>query len=319
MIEVLTPIWQRVLRLPAITPEDHFFDLGGDSSLALELFNEIAKTSGRHLPPATIYQAPTIAALSRLLEKPNPTPFPAVVLLKLGTQGPPIFMTHGLGGSVIDFYQLIKHIECENPIYGMQSRGIDGVEQPFERVEDMAQFYLDAITELQPHGPYFLIGFSLGGLVAFEMAQQLRKTGEQIALLEILDAYPHNRYVRLGERARLAARQTKRRASNLLRPKIAARSPSEQAPGSPLDSAMDRVRDSAYRALESYKPGFYPGKINFIRAEVVTDFPRDAVSVWKPLAQELEVETVPGDHLGILTTHFKELGLVLSRHIKEVI
>src|SRR5437867_728076 len=146
MADVLSPIWQRVLQVPSISVEDNFFDLGGDSSLALELFNEIAKTCGRELPPVTIYHAPTIAALADLLELATAPKLPALVLLKPGIQNPPIFITHGLGGSVMDFYQVVKRIDIPNAIYGMQAKGIDGVEEPFDRIEDMAQFYLDAIT-----------------------------------------------------------------------------------------------------------------------------------------------------------------------------
>src|SRR5947207_13901417 len=98
MVDVLTPIWQRILQVPSIGVEDNFFDLGGDSSLALELFNDIAKTCGRELPPVTIYHAPTIAALAALLEQAPAPQFPAVVTLKPGNHDPPVFLPHGLGG-----------------------------------------------------------------------------------------------------------------------------------------------------------------------------------------------------------------------------
>src|SRR5271170_7389879 len=173
MVEMLTPIWRRVLQLSSVDVEANFFDLGGDSSLALQLFNEIARTSGRELPPVTIYLAPTIASLAAALEQPSDLRFPPLVLLKDGYAEPPLFVTHGLGGSVIDFFQVVKHIQTPHSIHGMQARGVDGTEEPFDRIEDMAQFYLDAIRQVQPHGPYLLVGYSLGGLVTFEMAQQL--------------------------------------------------------------------------------------------------------------------------------------------------
>src|SRR5271156_3255568 len=171
MIEVLTPIWQRVLQLSPIQINDDFFDLGGDSSLALQLFTEIAQVCDRELPPVTIYQARTIAALAALLEQPTTPRFPTLVLLKPGANKPPVFLAHGLGGSVIDFFQPVRQIETDHPIYGMQARGIDGLEEPLERIEDMADFYLDAIKKVQPRGPYILVGYSLGGLVVLEMAQ----------------------------------------------------------------------------------------------------------------------------------------------------
>ena len=191
MIEVLTPIWKRVLKRSAIGIEDNFFDLGGDQYWPLICLPKIEQVCGQQLPPAMIYHAPTIAALAAQLEQPTASPFPPLVLLKAGSEASPIFIAHGLGGSVIDFFQLVRHMECQQPIYGMQARGIDGVDEPFYRIEDLAQFYLDAIKEIQPHGPYFLIGYSLGGLVTLEMAQRLRHEHEQVALLVMLESYPY--------------------------------------------------------------------------------------------------------------------------------
>ena len=313
MIEVLTPIWQRVLQLSSIQVDDDFFDLGGDSFLALQLFNEIAEACDRELPPVTIYQARTIATLATLLEQPTTPRFPALVLLKEGAKKPPIFLAHGLGGSVIDFFQPVKHIESDHPIYGMQAKGIDGLDEPLESIEDMAEFHLKAIKELQPDGPYALIGYSLGGLVVLEMAQRLSANGEQVALLAMLDAYPHMRYLSLGQRLRLAARQA-RRGLHVLR-NLSGSAPYQPPAGVSLTPAMQRVRASAYLALTRYRPRFYPGEIKFVRAEVPSGFPADAEAVWNPLAQKIEVSSVPGDHLGIIATHHEELATVLSRYV----
>ena len=199
MIEVLTPIWQRVLQLSSIQVDGDFFDLGGDDLLARELFTEIAQACHRELPPVTIYQARTIAALAALLEQPTALKFPALVHLKKGAKKPPVFIAHGLGGSVIDFFQTVRHIESDHPIYGIQAKGTDGLDAPLERIEDMAEFHLSAIRELQPHGPYALIGYSLGGLVALEMAQRLSENGEKVGLLAMLDAYPNLRHLSWGQ------------------------------------------------------------------------------------------------------------------------
>lgn len=317
MIDVLTPLWRRVLQLSSVDVNDNFFDLGGDSSLALQLFTEIAQTCDRELPPVTIYQAPTIAALAALLEQPAAPRFPALVLLKDGTKQPPVFVAHGLGGSVMDFYQPIKHIESDHPIYGMQARGTDGLDEPLERVEDMAQFYLDAIKEVQPRGPYLLIGYSLGGLVVLEMAQRLSASGERVALLAMIDAYPHIRYLSFGQRARLIARQARRGLQSL--ENLSGSTAYQPPAGVSFTPAMQRVRDKAYLALTRYRPQFYPGKIDFVRAATCSAFPKDAAAVWTPLAAKIEVVTVPGDHLGIITTHFEDLASLLSRYLEKAI
>jgi surfactin synthase thioesterase subunit/acyl carrier protein len=315
MVEVLTPIWQRVLQLPSIGVHDNFFDLGGDSSLALQLFNEIAQACDRELPPVTIYQAPTIAALAALLEQPTTPRFPTLVLLKPGAENPPVFIAHGVGGSVMDFFKPVRHIATDHPIYGMQARGIDGVDEPLERIEDMADFYLDAIKKLQPRGPYLLVGYSLGGLVVLEMAQRLSASGEKVALLAMLDAYPHIRYLSLGQRVLLILRQGRRGVRSI--GNLSGSTPYRPPAGVSLTPAMQRVRDSGYLALSSYRPRFYPGKIKFVRAEMSSAFPDDAAAVWANLAKEFEIDTVPGDHLGMIATHYESLAALLSRYLYE--
>ena len=315
MQEILVPIWQRILQQPSVHVEDNFFELGGDSSLALQLFNEIAKTCGRELPPVTIYQAPTITALAALLEQPATKRFPPLVLMKSGTEKQPVYLAHGLGGSAMDFFQPVKYIQSEHPIYGLQAKGIDGVDEPFECIEDMAQFHLDAIRELQPHGPYLLIGYSLGGLVAMEMAHRLSAMGEKVGLLAMLDAYPHMSHISLGQRLRIRARQARR---GLLFVGDLGGSASYKPPADvSFSPTMQRVRNSAYLALTRYQPRLYRGKVKFVRAAVSSVFPYDAAAVWAKFVTDFEVETVPGDHLGIITTHYQSLGNVLCRYLEE--
>lgn len=314
-VETLTAIWQRVLRTSTVGMEDNFFDLGGDSSLALELFNQIARACGRDLPPVMIYHAPTISALLRILEEPTVPKVPALVQLRSGTAHPPIFLTHGLGGSVMDFYQVVRHISASNSIYGMQTRGIDGIDEPFDRIEDMAGYFLESVRELQPRGPYVLIGFSLGGLVTLEMAQQLLAKGEKIALLAMLDSYPHIAHLSASQRFRLALRQAGRR----ILARFGLQKSTTTITDPLLTPAAQRLRESAYLALERYTPRFYPGEINFVRAAIPTDFPADAAAVWAPLARQLTVKTVPGDHLGIMTTHFESLAAVISDLVNRAV
>ena len=338
LIEKLTPIWERVLQRTPIRLDDNFFDLGGDSSLALKLFTEIAQACGRELPPVMIYQAPTITALAEVLEQPSLAKFPPLVQLKAGSEEPPVFIAHGMGGNVMDFFQLVKHIHSAHPIYGMQAKGIDGIEEPFERIEDMAGFFLKAIRALQPSGPYLLVGYSLGGLVTLEIAQRLTRIGEKVGLLAMLESYPHRRYLSVGQRLRLFARNVGRHAHTLARLPMcegisylihpaerlvyvprngSSRERNRTSVGTWFRPATQRMRDRAYLALKRYQPHFYPDKIKFVRAESCSEFPDDAAAVWACLAQQIEVETVPGDHLGIINKHFQLLGAVLSRYLRE--
>jgi|SRR5579859_200374 len=340
MIDLLMPIWRRVLQRASIQVEDNFFDLGGNPSLATRLFSDIAAACGRHLTPVWIYQAPTVKALAEILEQSSTAVrLPPLVLLRAGTLGTPIFMAHGMGSNVLELFELVKHIAVDSSIYGMQAKGADGVDEPLERIEDMAHFHLTAIKKLQPHGPYLLIGYSFGGLVTLEIAQRLSENGERVALLAMLDSYPHKRNLRLGQYTRLIARQAKRHASIAMqlpirqalcyltrrseRRSYASRDGGEQAidreaVSGPFAQVTESVLGADVRALRHYSPRFYQGKVNFVRAEITTDFPDDAAAVWADSVDEFEVETVPGDHQSILTAHAESLASVLSRYLRGI-
>jgi acetoacetyl-CoA synthetase len=336
MIEVLTQICQRVLQRSPIDSEDNFFDLGGNDSLADSVFAEIAQVCGRELPSATICHAPTIASLAALLEHPTLPRFSPLVQIKTGSETPPILIAPGLGGRA-SFSQLAKHIRIGHPIYGIQARGVDGMEEPFERVEDMAEFYLGALNQLQLPGPYILVGYSFGGLIALEMAQRLSQR-KQVAQLILMGTYPHPRYFPPGERLRFIAKRARHRISFI-----------KQMPGKALSNfaralerrshiaeaihrtlspetsrlsfaqSILRVEASDLVALAHYRPRFYPGKIRFVTPEADHYYPSDPTPLWKGLAAELEVETVPGDHEGMVSTYFESLATVLTRYVKEAV
>ncbi len=327
-VEFLLPLWQRVLQRRSINLNDNFFDLGGDPSSAERMFAEIVERYGRDLAPLLIYRAPTISTLAGLLEQPDAPCLPALLLMKAGTEGPPIFIAHGLGDTVFDLFRLVDTIESSRPIYGMQARGIDGVGEPFTSVEAMAGFHFDAITELQPQGPYSLIGYSLGGLVVLEIAQRLLASGEKVGLLALVDSYPHRNQLAADQRVLLSLRLAKRRVWSLIRTfpdRSRSKTSGHNAGGAPqlnhseFSSAkmMQLMRDAASLAWRSYRPRFYPGTIKFIKAEISTDFPDSPVAVWSRLAAQLDVETTPGDHLAMLTVEFGKLGAVLTRCLNE--
>ena len=335
-VDVLTEIWQRVLRRSPIAPDDNFFDLGGNDSLADSIFAEIARVCNRELPSATICYAPTIAALATLMEQPAFPRLPPFVQLKTAGEEPPILIAHGLDGRA-SFSHLAKHIRTGHSIYGIQAKGVDGMEEPLDRIEDMAKFYLDALGEVQPRGPYILIGYSFGGLVALEMAQRLSERGEIVALLVLVDAYPHPRHLSSGQRLRLIARRTRRHISEMKqRPAREAisyfvrgierrsgissgRNRGDHLPETcrlSLARTLSHVHDRAYVAFRHYRPRFYRGKIKFVKAEVNSYFPDDPTAVWGGLAEELEVETVPGNHLELVRAEFGGLAAALTRYVR---
>jgi amino acid adenylation domain-containing protein len=189
----LTVIWQRLLGVQNISIRDNFFELGGHSLIAVRLFAEIEQIWGQNLPLATLFQQQTIEELADVLrQKEWSAPWSSLVLIQAGGEKPPLFCVHPVGGNILEYYTLANYLGQDCPVYGLQSQGLDGKQQPFRSIEDMAKHYIQEIQTVQPHGPYFLTGYSFGGLVAFEMAQQLRARGEEMGLLALLDSSAPN-------------------------------------------------------------------------------------------------------------------------------
>lgn len=325
-IHALRRIWRKVFSRPSIGPDESlnagldedFFDLGGDAWLAAELFTQIKNELGISAPPTTICLAPTIAALGLVLDNPR-SKGPAVLLKPGANQAPPIFMFHGIGSSIIDLVPLVRRMRMDRPIYGLESRGNDGTEEPQERIEDIGESFLTAMRRIQPHGPYFLIGYSFGGLVALELAQQLKAQSEEIGLLAMLDSYPDRHYLSFAQYWRLLLQLAVNRVSGRDKPAVAHRAFLGQTGDQPdsLVHALQQVKDAHYRALRAYRPGFYNGEVKFIRAAVPSHFPADPVPVWSHLARRLEVESVPGDHVGMLTAGVGPLASLLDRYLRD--
>jgi amino acid adenylation domain-containing protein len=184
----LTKIWERVLGIQPIGMRDNFFELGGHSLMAVRLFAEIERVWHQNLPLATLFQAQTIAELAIVLRESEwSPPWSSLVLIQPGGAKPPLFCIHPIGGNILEYYALANYLGREHPVYGLQSQGLDGQQAPFRSVEDMASHYITEIRTVQPHGPYLLLGYSFGGLVAFEMARQLDAVGEKIQMLALLD------------------------------------------------------------------------------------------------------------------------------------
>ncbi len=187
----LADIWQEVLDLAAIGVRDSFFDLGGHSLLAIRLMVKIEQQFNRQLPLAALFQNPTIEALAAVLRQDTEgdnKPWSPLVPLQPAGQEPPFFCFPPGNGDVLCYRELARRLGSKRPVYGLQPPGLDGQQAPFERIEDLAAYYAEAIQTRQPRGPYYLGGWSMGGVVAFELAQQLQRRGEKVARLVVIDS-----------------------------------------------------------------------------------------------------------------------------------
>jgi amino acid adenylation domain-containing protein len=184
----LAPIWEEVLKVKPISITDNFFDLGGHSYLAAVLIGKIRTELGHSLPLGSLFAAPTVQKLAALIQQNLEAPTASsIVPFHEEGERPPLFLIAGVGGHVFTFHRFGRLLGDQQPTYGVKAIGIDGTRPPLTRIEDMAAEYLQEITALRPKGPYMLGGYSVGALVAYELALQLRRLGHEIKLLVVFD------------------------------------------------------------------------------------------------------------------------------------
>jgi thioesterase domain-containing protein len=340
---LLLDIWRKLLGISNIDIHADFFELGGHSLLAAMLAAEIQKATERTVPLAALFRAPTIASLAELLRSDNEPEFSHLVALRPHGSGRPLFIVHGMFGNVVQLRALAEGLDTDRPVYGLQARGADLRLQPHTTTDEMAAAYVSAIRTIQPNGPYALAGYSLGGLIAYEMACRLSEAGEQVDVLALFDTQVHSRNSMLSERLMhnlsLVGRVV--RKLKILRPVewpaylssklmmicglLFGRLQAIDAEAQPITlpdpiSARNRELYSiCIREYAAYRPRPYAGRVAMFR----TPHPRfdmcDPLPLWKRLTGGVDVFTVAGTHGTMMDK--ENVGSVarqLSRYLTQV-
>jgi thioesterase domain-containing protein/acyl carrier protein len=185
----LLRIWQSIFSKKNIGVEDDFFDIGGHSLNAVQLMSEIKRKFQLDLPLSALIAKPTIRSIAGLIESKNTDHlWEVIVPIRLGGSLPPLFLIHGAGLNILLYQSLTKHLTSDRPIYGLQAKGLNGIHTITTSIGEMAAHYIEEIKKIQPRGPYYFLGFSLGGFIGFEMARILTRQNEKINFIGIIDS-----------------------------------------------------------------------------------------------------------------------------------
>jgi aspartate racemase len=305
----LVRIWEEVLGRKPIGIRDNFFELGGHSLLAARLMHRIGQALNKTVPLVMLFEAPTIERLAATLRQDGWSHhWSSLVPIQPAGSHLPFFCIHGVGGNVLGFYELGRRLAPDHPFYGLQSHGLDGKHAPHATIEEMAAHYLDEIRTVQPRGPYSFGGFSFGGLVAYEMAQQLLARGEEVGLLVLFDTYPGDLKSVTSSLFSLLLTPSWRHWTHDL-PKAIRKRIRRTWRGWRLPQLLVDIRNSNSGAADRYVLRPYAGKATLVRAieQSLRSASHDPHAAWKSLVGTLEIHDVPGNHYEILVEPQVEL------------
>jgi amino acid adenylation domain-containing protein len=336
----VTEIWEKVLDVRPIGVRDNFFNLGGHSLAAVRLMAQLRDAFGRELPLSILFQNGTVEQLASMLrEQPGSLPESPLVGIKTSGARPPFFCVHPIGGNVLCYSTLAQHLGADQPFYGLQSMNMSDDSAAPLSLEESAAHYIKAMREVQPRGPYFLGGWSLGGVLAFEIARQLHEQRRHTALLALMDSWApleenKPREV-VTDDAKLLAHLARSYKMSLPDDDVSWLDSDEQ-----VESVLERAKKAhllppevgaawlrrllelhrnSLSAVLDYEPAIYPGRITLFRAErsAARDSAPDDWGWGRLSAEPVSVHAVPGDHHTMLSEpHVQTLAGLLAAQLE---
>ncbi len=352
MEKLLASIWKAVLNVEEVGIHDNFFDLGGHSLLAVRLFSRIQQALNKKFPLAILFEAPTIQLLAEALHTDKKgDPDSALVAIQTTGTKPPFFWAHGLGGGddgggPFRYRKLALLLGPDQPSYGLRTP-----KDPFSQIEEMAATFVRDLRKIQPEGPYYLGGYCMAGVVAYEMARQLRDQDQEVALLVLIDSgvFNHsiglrsltpkamfryganfvfwawdilrNEHVKLSHPAKRLLYLLRRTVFRRLTPGKARVYPEI---GEVLDmtgypAEARKFAEAHWQAFIRYTPKKFDGRVTLFAPKARSLLAPDPVIVWGTLAEEgVDPYVIPGNHATMLEEPFvqdlaKSLGAVLAK------
>jgi len=328
-------IWQKLLGAGNIGLESDFFELGGHSLLAVELMVAIENQTGQKLPVNSVFQYPTLKNFSNLLEPEMKSEISWQSLVPIQPKGKktPLFLIHGAGANITPFYGLANHLDPEQPVYGIQSKGLNGIDEPLHTIEEMAAFYIEEIKKVCPQGPFHLGGQSFGAYVAFEMAKQLKSKGQSVGKIILFDVSAYQSETKLTPLDKVKMKVWYQIEKRIIDTKLAFTHPDtlkrsklrsfnrkkklfnhwfgkdENTTGPNMFENLERIRKINHKAMDEYLLSHYDGEIILLKAKIRTFLVGDKEFYgWKPYASQVITMEMEGDH----NSMFDDPALVIN-------
>ncbi|MEN0054907.1 MAG: amino acid adenylation domain-containing protein [Mucilaginibacter sp.] len=344
--KLVADIWQELMGLENISILDNFFELGGRSLVAVQIMARLEKETGKRLPLATLFEYSTVEKLAARLEvDATSITWESLVPIKPSGSKMPLYIVHGAGLNVLLFNALAMNMDAEQPVYGLQAKGLNGIDEPLDVMEEIAANYIAEIVAKNPEGPYALAGYSLGGIIAYEMAKQLMAAGKEVKMLAMFDTYAEQSTVhqsslkravnkaalvlkQVGYSAVLLADDPKRTIeykSLIIKRKIIKLfwklSPSKEEKKEGFFAYDNEIDEASEKALRNYILIPLPIAIELFRAKKRTFYMPDFNFLgWRPFALKgVHVHDIPGEHNTIFAPpNDKEFAVVLQNCLDKV-
>jgi thioesterase domain-containing protein len=308
LLQALIALWRRVLDIRNIGPDDEFFALGGHSIAAAQLFALIQQELGYTAPLAVLYDAATPRLLAKTLFRgTSAEDWNALVPINRQGDRTPLFLIHAAEGNVLLYRSLAAHLGSDQPVYGLQSAGLAGNTPVDPRFEHVARNYVDEVRKIQPHGPYLLGGYCLGGTIALEMAQQLIEQSETVGLVVLIEDY-NVRAMRwpLAPRHQLVNRL-------LLNPYFHLQNMLAAEGAAKFDFFMEKLRVEIRRAKVSVRGAWSGLRIRFIPDSASPALRAKLADLYEGALNNYDVKPYPGElTLFIAERHLAGFGVPLG-------
>ncbi|MDF7810789.1 non-ribosomal peptide synthetase [Hymenobacter sp. YC55] len=340
--KLVADIWKQYLQVPTVGIFDDFFKLGGHSLIAVQVIAQLEKATGKKLPLATLFESSTVEKLAAVLQMDSKfITWDSLVPIKPQGSKTPLYIVHGAGLNVLIFKALSKNLDPEQPIYALQAKGLNGIDEPHGTIEEMAAHYISTIERVNPNGPYALAGYSFGGIIAFEMAKQLKAAGKAVPFLAMFDTYADQpdhftpfltrytkRFLFFLKRILFFFVLLRKSPKATIQYKVEAIRRDFQKLKYSKEQYYEEVYGHSYKMASMHKSAAHKYKltpqnikIELFRAKDRTYYVDDFEYMgWEPFAlNEISIHEVPGDHNYMFAPpHDEETGRILQYALNKI-